>query len=117
MQIQLPARNDTDGALLASQARYTLLLDMITRTGTGMWPRYGTGETAVGNWPTLTCLDTRCEPHTQNLTQLLTCGRATAQRLDNYEQPGIGAGQRRPIRCILYILYIQFQYCRICASS
>jgi hypothetical protein len=30
------------GELLARQARYTLVLDMITRTGTGLWPRYGT---------------------------------------------------------------------------
>ena len=40
---QLPSRTaDTDGALLASQARYTLVLDMITRTGAEYWPRYGT---------------------------------------------------------------------------
>eukprot|EP01043_Picozoa_sp_COSAG02_P032899 COSAG02_NODE_2217_length_9480_cov_4.455922_7_plen_87_part_00 len=42
MEVSLPHRNDTDGAHLAAQARYALVLDMITRTGEEFWPRYGT---------------------------------------------------------------------------
>ena len=43
MELDLPSRpEDTDGALLATQASYALVLDMITRTGHEMWPRYGT---------------------------------------------------------------------------
>ena len=42
MEVSLPRRNDTDGAHLAAQARYALVLDMITRTGEEFWPRYGT---------------------------------------------------------------------------
>ena len=42
MEVSLPHRNDTDGAQLAAQARYALVLDMITRTGQEFWPRYGT---------------------------------------------------------------------------
>jgi hypothetical protein len=43
MELSLPERPaDTDGKLLATQASYSLVLDMITRTGHEMWPRYGT---------------------------------------------------------------------------
>lgn len=42
MEVSLPQRNDSDGAHLAAQARYALVLDMITRTGEEFWPRYGT---------------------------------------------------------------------------
>ena len=43
MILDLPERpDDTDGKLLVTQASYALVLDMITRTGHEMWPRYGT---------------------------------------------------------------------------
>ena len=43
MRLDLPRRpDDTDGVLLAAQASHALVLDMITRTGHNMWPRYGT---------------------------------------------------------------------------
>eukprot|EP00966_Prymnesium_polylepis_P327047 7382913-Prymnesium_polylepis.2 len=41
MELELPARDDTSGALLAAQAKHALVLDMITRHET-VWPRYGT---------------------------------------------------------------------------
>ena len=43
MDVWLPTRpQDTDGALLTTQATHAIVLDMITRTGEGLWPRYGT---------------------------------------------------------------------------
>lgn len=43
MEVELPARNDTDGAHLGRQAQHSLMLDMITRVDTS-WPRYGTSH-------------------------------------------------------------------------
>jgi hypothetical protein len=39
-QLQLPRRNDTDGAMLVNQMRHARVRDMITRND-GVWPRYG----------------------------------------------------------------------------
>ena len=39
--LDLPSRADTNGSLLAAQAKYALVLDMITRQES-VWPRYGT---------------------------------------------------------------------------
>ncbi len=49
-QLQLPRRNDTDGAMLVDQMRHTRVRDMITRNQ-GVWPRYGTtpGYGGYGN--------------------------------------------------------------------
>ena len=41
MTVDLPSRADTNGSLLAAQAKYALVLDMITRQES-VWPRYGT---------------------------------------------------------------------------
>ena len=39
-QIDLPKRNDTDGAMLVDQMKHARVRDMITRNQ-GVWPRYG----------------------------------------------------------------------------
>ena len=43
MDLALPSRGGTDGALLLRQAQTALVLDMITRAE-GVWPRYGTAN-------------------------------------------------------------------------
>lgn len=79
MEVSLPHRNDTDGTHLAAQARYALVLDMITRTGEELWPRYGTAPGCkyriLFNW----------EPDWCAVAGSLFCGAVSD------EQPGIGA--------------------------